>query len=347
MNYQNCTTKTLHINLEQPNKGLVTIFSFTQNGHQLARKIGSYESQWEHRWEFKNEKLKGQVEEAFQNSACLIFVGAVGIATRAIAPFIKSKDVDPAVLVVDELGTYVIPILSGHLGGANLYAKELADKIGALPVITTATDLNQVVAVDNWAKKEGLLIRNVDYIKYVSSSLLKGKKVGYESEILLEFPTEYIDKKNTEVGILVADEFRQVFTHTLWLTPKPYILGIGCRKDIEFHKLEQTIIQYLIEQNIDLSLICGMASIDLKAKEKAILQMSCTYKIPFYTYSTEQLSQIPGTFTPSKFVKSVTGVDNVCERSAMALSHDGILIKKKVALDGITIAVAKRQWKGN
>ena len=106
-----------------------------------------------------------------------MFVGATGIAVRAIAPYIRDKVSDPAVVVVDELGKYVIPVLSGHIGGANRFARRLAVELSATPVITTATDLTGAFAVDSWASENGLKILNTERIKAVSSKLLAGRKV--------------------------------------------------------------------------------------------------------------------------------------------------------------------------
>lgn len=112
----------------------------------------------------------------------LIFIGAVGIAVRAIAPHCKSKATDPAVIVLDERGRFSIPILSGHLGGANDLAKKLASICGAVPVITTATDIEGVFAVDEWAKAQNCHVLEPGRIKTVSSTLLAGKVVYYDSQ---------------------------------------------------------------------------------------------------------------------------------------------------------------------
>ena len=117
-----------------------------------------------------------------EKELCPLFIGAIGIALRAIAPYIKTKTKDPAVVVVDELGQFSIPILSGHIGGANELALQIAEDLGSIPVITTATDINKVFAVDTWAKSQGLQILNPQCIKLVSSKLLKGESVHVKSD---------------------------------------------------------------------------------------------------------------------------------------------------------------------
>ena len=124
--------------------------------------------------------------EKFSDSDALIFIGATGIAVRSIAPYVASKKSDPAVLVVDECGKFVISLLSGHLGGANELALKTAEILEAIPVVTTATDLHHRFAVDVFAKKNNCNIFNMKAAKEVSATLLAGKKVGFYSE----FPTD-------------------------------------------------------------------------------------------------------------------------------------------------------------
>ena len=124
--------------------------------------------------------------EQFETADSIIFIGAAGIAVRSIAPFIQSKKKDPAVLVVDELGKFVISLLSGHLGGANELACLAADILQAIPVVTTATDLEGKFAVDVFAKKNNCHIFRMKEAKEVSAALLAGEKVGFYSE----FPWE-------------------------------------------------------------------------------------------------------------------------------------------------------------
>ena len=136
------------------------------------------------------EKSAEFYKEKFNSSEALIFVGSCGIGVRLIAPYIKSKLTDPAVLVVDELGKFVIPLLSGHIGGANELAKKLAEKIGALPVITTATDINGKFSVDSWAKAQGLQISDMKKAKEISAAILEGN-LGFCSPDRFLYPLSF------------------------------------------------------------------------------------------------------------------------------------------------------------
>lgn len=286
------------------------------------------------------------MENAFNTSEAIIFVSAAGIAVRAIAPFVKSKQSDPAVLVIDETAKYVIPVLSGHMGGANALALTVAGMLSAQPVITTATDCNNRFAVDSWAVKSSCHIANVDVIKHISAAILNGEKVGLYSDFPIEgeLPEGISPADGQRVGICISLDNRQCFEHTLHLIPKQYVLGIGCRRNTEYEKLLGFVNSVLLQHNISKHEIKLIASIDLKAQEAALLQLSKEWKLPFHTYSAKELSLVPGKFAGSAFVKEKTGVDNVCERAAIKAS-EGILAVKKTCMAGMTIAIAKMEWR--
>ncbi len=170
----------------------------------------------------------------------LVFVGAAGIAVRAIAPHLRRKDRDPAVLVLDEKGQFVIPILSGHLGGANALATKLARQLGATPVLTTATDLNGVFAVDLWSQKAGCVIGEIDRIRAVSGTLLRGQTVGLYSdfEVRGQLPPGLETGTGAQVGLCISlDGKRQPFTTTLHLYPRIVTVGVGCKKGTDAQAL--------------------------------------------------------------------------------------------------------------
>lgn len=138
--------------------------------------------------------LRAWTALAWEASDALLFVGAAGIAVRAIAPHVASKATDPAVVVIDEAGRFAVPLLSGHLGGANELAQTVARAAGAIPVITTATDVRGVWAVDTWARCAGLAVSNPEAIKRVSARLLSGGRVALYSDMPISGqPPEGVD----------------------------------------------------------------------------------------------------------------------------------------------------------
>ncbi len=284
-----------------------------------------------------NESISDWATGMMREKQSLLFIGACGIAVRAIAPGINSKLTDSPVLVMDELGKYVIPILSGHIGGANRLAFAVSDAIGAQSVITTATDINYVFAVDVWAKDNGLSIVNKDGIAKVSSKVLNGEKVS-------------ILKDKGPADVVVTDEPEKISDDEalLILKPKEYVIGAGCKKDKDPAEFEAFINETLSENGIKVEDVFVISSIDLKKDEKAFLSYSRRHGIPFMTFTSDDLEAVQGDFSSSDFVKEMTGVDNVCERAAVKACGDGgSLIIKKVSKDGMTIAIARRDWRKN
>ena len=314
--------------------------AFTEKGLALAQKLAGALPGTVARCGHGGPGLADWAAEQFAHADALIFVGAVGIAVRAIAPYCRSKAVDPAVVVLDECGHFAVPILSGHLGGANDLARALAAVCGAVPAITTATDANGVFAVDAWARHQNCAVLEPGRIKRVSSRLLAGGPVRYRSE----FPIA----GQAPAGVVPAGEAERAdFALTLFpagdalhLIPKIGVLGIGCRRGTSTAQLEAAFAQFCAAHGLAAACITAAASIDLKADEPGLLEFCRIHGWPVQFYSAAQLQNAPGQFTPSAFVRSVTGVDNVCERAAVLAEWlrglDYTALKKLLACnDGI------------
>lgn len=279
----------------------------------------------------------------FQANQALIFISSVGLAVREIAPHLRNKATDPAVIVLDELGQFVIPVLSGHIGGANDMAKKIAENLGSTPVITTATDINGRFSVDAWATKQGCAISSLSAAKAVSAAVLEGDvPLCTPFPIVTALPKGLCLGDSGKTGILLDWKKATPFDTTLRLTPKILHLGIGCRKGTSKEAISEAVGAVLSENQIDRKAVKCCASIDLKAQETGLLDFCREAGLPVKFYSAEQLNAVPGDFTPSAFVRSVTGVDNVCERAALLGAET--LIIKKTARDGVTVALAAEHW---
>ena len=284
----------------------------------------------------------------FDISDAIVIVGATGIAVRIIAPFIKSKSTDPAIISVDEKGQFVIALISGHIGGSNKLTQKIASGIGAIPVITTATDINNIFSVDTYATEHDIHIVNLSVVKDVSSRLLDGKTVGLISEFPIRGPipkgitTEY----SGDVGILISATGKgSPFSRTLRLIPKCHVLGIGCRKGTPKEKISEIVENVLSEENISIHSIRTVASIDLKKDEHGLREFSEMLAVPMVTFNSCELNSLPGSdFSSSEMVKKVTNVDCVCERAAVLASKNGHLVRKKTIGDGVTVAIARDDY---
>ena len=300
---------------------------------------------------FVKTSVRDWTKERMQEKNALLFIGACGIAIRAVSPFLTDKLHDVPVLVMDEKGKYVIPILSGHMGGANGLANHIAEKTGAAPVITTATDINKKFAVDVFAKRNNLHIVNKDGIVKVSSKVLAGKEItmsveaGHEiigGETGIRF-VPYPPAGSVDVVVTTKDDLFDAF---LLLKPREYIIGIGCKRGKNIIEIDNFITKTIKGMGISISQILALSSISLKRDEQGVIEWCRKEGIPFLTYTAEELQRVNGNFTESSFVKDQVGVDNVCERAAVkACGEGGQLLVPKIAENGMTIAVARRKWK--
>lgn len=331
------------------------------NGFVLAENIDDYLKKTGHRTavytksrylrdveaEPVRDSLKLWTKKMFETKDGLIFIGAAGIAVRAIAPFVENKTYDPAVVVIDEQGKFCISLLSGHLGGANELTELISKKIGAVPVVTTATDVNGRFAVDVFAKKNRLYISNMTLAKEVSARLLNGEKVGFISELPVKgmLPEGLEPDQDLELGIYVGIHYhRQPFEQTLWLIPRSITAGIGCKKGVSSEQIEELFEEVCQINGIFHEAVARAATIELKKEEPGLKEFCQEMGISLITYSAGELLEVEGDFTSSDFVQSVTGVDNVCERSAVKGSDGGAVIQKKMGKNGVTVSFAQEEW---
>ena len=314
------------------------------------------------REEWKKEGLKEREEEflsqwtgkMFAEKRAMIFVSATGIAVRAIAPWIRDKMTDPPVVTVDEGAQFVIPLLSGHVGGANELARHIADWLEAVPVITTATDVNGKFAVDLFASAYHMTIIDRKEAKNISAAVLEGKQIGVFSDLpIKKLPDGFVMDRWCEENICITvkdPSFPEKKASYLRLVPRAVVLGVGCRRGTDPEFMKEKVFAFLKEHGIDPAAVKAIASVDVKQDEPAVLGLKQVFdgeclhqpcEQRFYT--PEQLNQVPGDFKESAFVKKQIGVGNVCERSACAAG--GKLLVEKQAGDGITLAAAL-EWQG-
>ena len=293
------------------------------------------------------QPLQVWTENAFHDSDAIIFVGAAGIAVRAIAPFVKTKVADPAIIVLDEKGIYSIPLLSGHMGGANSLAKTIAEITGAEAIITTATDINGKFSVDSFAEERGMHISSMSYAKDISAYILEKGSVGFKSDFPVEgnLPNGLVYAEDGDLGVhITSSDLKGPFYKTLNLIPKTIIVGLGCRKDTPAETIEELVIKVLKSNKLSIHSVKAAASIDLKMNVPGILSFCKKYSVGVSFFSKEELEGVDGDFSESSFVKSITGIGNVCERAALKASDSGRLIQKKVAEDGVTVALASEPF---
>ena len=335
------------------------IFSFTTAGTQLGLRIGTYLAA--QKWEVANEtlpkllhldtrlqafplNLQEAVRLAMKEAQALIFVGAAAIAIRMTAPHLRGKEKDPAVLVIDEKGQFVIPLLAGHIGGANGLARMLAAMLHGQAVITTATDVNDLFAVDEWAARQGLHLSSLQDAKQFAAELLERGQAGLYSEFPIgdgDMPAGLIRTQEGPVGVAVTvHEDCHPFAKTVAAYPVILHIGIGCKRGTSRERIAQRVEEDMKQIHVSWHAVADISTIDIKKTEAGLTAFAEQHHLPIHYYTVRQLNDAPGTFMSSDFVRRIIGTDNVCERAAVLASHGGTLLLQKSGKDGVTVAIA-------
>lgn len=333
-----------------------TIFYITKEAHTLSKKIKSL---------YPDATIikyrKGILNKHWDKNRLLIFIMATGIVVRAIANFIKDKSTDPAVIVVDEKGKFVISLLSGHLGGANEYTKELATFLKAQAVITTGSDINNLTAIDLWAKENNLAIENNELLPHVSTKLINSRKLKVYSEANLKLSTEFIEITDPEdADILITNKINvETFKPTslnsnsikpskmkrykkkqLILRPKNLVVGIGLNSNTETEEIDNTVKEILRENNLSFLSIFCLATINKKASEKGLVAFAKKYSLEIKSFTPQEINKVEGIEVSERVFKA-TGAKAVAEPCALLASQEGRLLLKKQRRGNITLALSE------
>lgn len=281
------------------------------------------------------ENFTEELNEAFNKYDGHIFIMATGIVIRKISSLIKSKDVDPAVVVIDEGMNFVISLLSGHLGGANDLTQNLHEIFGLVPIITTSSDVTGKIAVDTLSQKLKCNLKSLEAAKKVTSLIVDGKNVE------LSLPKN-ICNENPEGVVVISNKENLEVVH---LYPENLVIGIGSRRGIEKEKVYEFLIETLEKHNLSLKSIKHFATVDLKADEKGIVETARELGKELKIVSREEILTVEDMFHGSEFVKKEIGVKAVSEPCAyLTSSKDGKFIEIKAKKDGMTISIYEERF---
>lgn len=316
------------------------------------------------------ERLAEILPEVWTRFSLLIFVMAAGIVVRQIAPFIQKKDRDPAVLVLDEKGQFVISLLSGHLGGANDWAREIAERLQAQPVITTATDVHGFIAPDEYARRLGWNVQPLEGLKKANRFLLECGNLTVWSEVPLV--PEHPLKKDTHYRFVSKEHQQEA---QIWLTPFqtasvgepksvseekegkrnfPWIVlvpkivsvGVGSRRGISKETVLEAIRKALSAVGVAKESIAGMYSIDQKQQEGGIIEAAQALDVPFLTFGAAEIQSMIDQYglSRSEYVQEKMGVDGVCEAASLLGTRHGVLLLPKQKHSGVTVAISMERF---
>ena len=340
------------------------IFFITNNGLALAKRLKKLYPD-AHVLKFKS----GNVQQAWNKSGNLIFIMAAGIVVRSIAPLIKNKKTDPAVVVIDEKGNYAVSLLSGHIGGANNLAREIAGYLGGEAVITTASDINNVTSLDLWAKENNLVIDNWKTLPRVSTKLINTGALRVFVEQNSEFRIQNSDIKLPKEFLRVDDpKFADVvitnktkiplyppltkgdeggFSKRGWRDlPKNLIVGIGCNTGTPESEIDKAVNSVLLKNNLSPKSIQAIATLDKKKKEPGLVSFAKKHGIEIISFSTKELNSVKNVSVSLAAQKSL-GVNAVSEPAALLASGAESLLIPKQKIGNVTIAVAEVKESGS
>ena len=287
-------------------------------------------------------KLDDIMQPAWDGYDAIIAILAMGAVVRKIAPFLKDKATDPAVIVINLALDKVVPLLSGHLGGANELSDIIASRIdNCVNFVSTATDQTNTLAFEMFAKKSNLEIHNLKELALISNSLLNKKEVEvltYES-IFETIPNKKNIKLVTEQTSELCVNITPFDSPLLTFKPKVF-LGMGCNRDTSFEDIEKAFLSFLETKELKLEQIENIASFEAKADEKGLLEFAKKYNFDINFYNEKEINTLEGEFSKSASTKFF-GLKGVAEPSCVLVSkYKELIIPKEVYDKKITIAAA-------
>lgn len=292
--------------------------------------------------------LRRCVAENFNRYPRHLFIMATGIVIRMIAGHIKSKTIDPAVVSMDDRGRHVISLLSGHLGGANRLTMKIASEMGADPVLSTATDVNQVPAIDMIAQIKGLKIENPEMIKKINMAFIEKEKVWFHdpfnlfSDLFVSILEPFLNKTKECDWRVIIDDCIHNDDKCLKLRPPTLCVGIGCNRGTSESEIMDLLKTVFIQNELSLLSIRNIATIDIKKDEEGILKTAKSLNVPVVFFKNRELDSVKNVKNISQIVKKYTGAKSVCEAAAiLAAAENGELIVEKQKTKNVTLAVAR------
>lgn len=302
--------------------------------------------------------LGDAVADTFGRYDALIFISAIGIAVRMIAPHIRSKLTDPAVIVIDDAAKHAVSVLSGHVGGANALTRQIASVLGAEPVITTATDVNRIEAPDAVAAELGMRPCPKSEIQTLNSALVDGKEILWAIDKELSNADFYTQKLKRhgfstvsmtqeeifgkkDLAVFLTENAGKERKGLLYLQPKRLIAGIGCRRDVPAEVIRNALQKACMQIGQDIARVSEIASTVVKSDEQGILMLASSLGIETVFFDNEVLEKTIKRYhlPESAFVKRQIGVGNICEAAALSAVEDGTTALPKTKYTKVTVAL--------
>ncbi|HXV46664.1 MAG TPA: cobalamin biosynthesis protein [Nitrososphaera sp.] len=344
------------------------IVAITKHGIEIARRIkekmpeveiyvpakhsdGGNDINW---FSDQSTQLVGSLFKTYDALVCIFSLGAV---IRMVAPHLVDKKSDPAVIVIDDRANHVISTLSGHLGGANALARLVASFLGAQPVITTAADVNETIAVDLVGREFGWTIENFENVTKTSAFMVNEERIAVYQDagernwwhaplpknVTIVSSIEEIKSPEFRAGLVISDRSiadPEIRSKSVIYRPKSLVVGIGLHWDTDKDAIESGIKAVFQEKGLSFKSIRNISSINREANVKGLEEFSKEHGIPVEIYSKEELASVTVP-NPSATVQKFEGTPSVSEASSLLSSKGELLVPKQKFPPNLTVAVSR------
>ena len=345
----------------------VSVLAITKNGINIGERLKELFPNWDIFVPSKlsnenksitwySEPTSDKIIELFKNSNALICLFSLGAVIRLIAPYLKDKKTDPAVIVIDDKTNFVISVLSGHIGGANELTQEISEKLNALPVITTAADVNKTIAVDLVGREFGWKIDDETTVTKISAHMVNAEPIGVFQQtgnkkwykelpknVTIYNSLEELKKSNSKAHLIISDTIidNELAQESVIYRPQSLVIGIGLHWDTTKDTIKDGIEHCLKKFNLSSKCIAKLVSIKKPEDVQGLIDLGKEMQIPVEYVNREELAEII-TPNPSSTVKAFEGTASVSEAAAIKVSNGELIVEKQKFPPNLTIAIARR-----
>jgi len=345
----------------------VSVLAITKNGINIGEKLKELFPNWDIFVPSKlsnenksiiwySEPTSDKIIELFKNSNALICLFSLGAVIRLIAPYLKDKKTDPAVIVIDDKTNFVISVLSGHIGGANELTQEISEKLNALPVITTAADVNKTIAVDLVGREFGWKIDDETTVTKISAHMVNAEPIGVFQQtgnkkwykelpknVTIYNSLEELKKSNSKAYLIISDTIidNELAQESVIYRPQSLVIGIGLHWDTTKDTIKDGIEHCLKKFNLSSKCIAKLVSIKKPEDVQGLIDLGKEMQIPVEYVNREELAEII-TPNPSSTVKAFEGTASVSEAAAIKISNGELIVEKQKFPPNLTVAIARK-----
>ena len=345
----------------------VSVLAITKNGVNIGGKLKELFPNWKifapgklsnenNKITWYSEPTSDKIIELFKNSNALICLFSLGAVIRLIAPHLKDKKTDPAVIVIDDKTNFVISVLSGHIGGANELTQEISEKLNALPVITTAADVNKTIAVDLVGREFGWKIDDETTVTKISAHMVNAESIGVFQQtnnqkwykqlpknVTIYNNLEELKKSNSKAHLIISDEIidNELSQESVIYRPQSLVIGIGLHWDTTKDTIKEGIEHCLKKFNLSSKSIAKLVSIKKPEDVQGLIDLGKEMQVPVEYVDREELAEII-TPNPSTTVKAFEGTASVSEAAAIKVSKGELIVEKQKFPPNLTVAIARK-----